>query len=93
MASILKSVFGFAPKREPATLVPTDEVVPMHMFDDIVGYRNVSVVWTSRFNEVLDANKLKDSLWQVLEMDGWRKLGGRLCKTVGVLGPLSISLN
>ena len=93
MASILKRVFGFTTKREQAPLVPTDEVVPMHPFDDIAGYCNTSLTWSCHFNEVLDANKLKDSLWQVLEMDGWRKLGGRLRKTVGVLGPWPISLN
>jgi hypothetical protein len=85
MASFLKSILGFAPKREQAPLVPTDEVVPMHLFDDIVGYRNNLLTWSCHFDEVLDANKLKDSLWQVLEMDGWRKLGGRLRKTVGGL--------
>jgi len=93
MASLVKSALGFAPKSKQAPLVPTDEVVPMHLFDDIVGYRNNSLTWSCHFDEVLDANKLKDSLWQVLEMDGWRKLGGRLRKTVGgiVLGTQFIS--
>ncbi|KAH8885814.1 hypothetical protein GQ53DRAFT_845227 [Thozetella sp. PMI_491] len=81
MASILKGVFGSAPKREPAMLVPTDEVVRMHMLDDLGGYQGCPVAWTCRFDEVLDANKLKQSLWQLLELDGWRKMGGRLHKT------------
>lgn len=83
MASLLRSVFGIGPKREQCSPVPTDEIVPMHLFDDIVGYRNNSLSWSCHFDEVLDADRLKDSLWQVLEMDGWRKLGGRLRKTVG----------
>jgi hypothetical protein len=85
MASLIKSFFGLGPESEQGPLVPTDEVVPMHLFDDIVGYRNNSLTWSCHFDEVLDANKLKDSLWQVIEMEGWRKLGGRLRKTVGGL--------
>ncbi|KAF7560198.1 hypothetical protein G7046_g3948 [Stylonectria norvegica] len=75
------SIFGFAPKSQDALLVPTDEVVPMHLFDDIAGYRNLSLTWSCRFDEALEPNKLRDSLWKLLEMDGWRKLGGRLRKT------------
>ena len=82
MVSIIKNVLGLAPKLEQAPVVPTDEVVPMHPFDDIVGYRNTSLPWSCQFKEVLDAKKLRDSLWQLLEKDGWRKMGGRLRKTV-----------
>lgn len=82
MASFVKSVFGGAPKPVPSKVDETDEVVPMHLLDDLAGYRNTCVAWTCRFDEVLDADKLKDALWQVFEMEGWRKLGGRLHKTV-----------
>ena len=74
-------------------LVPTDEVVPMHMFDDLAGYRTTSVAWTCRFDEALDGDKLKDGMWQLLEIEGWRKLGGRLRKTVSVDGLSSMSIN
>ncbi|ORY67137.1 uncharacterized protein BCR38DRAFT_364385, partial [Pseudomassariella vexata] len=36
------------------------------------------MVWTLRFDDVLNASKLNDSLWRLIEIDGWRKLGGRL---------------
>lgn len=85
MAEFLKGLFGGGPRARPSKVDETDEVVPLHLLDDLAGYRNTCVIWTLRFDEVLDADKLKDALWEVFEMDGWRKLGGRLHKTVGVL--------
>lgn len=85
MASYIKSLFWGTPQDgEPPLLVPTDEIVPMHVFDDLAGYRTTSVAWTCRFDEVLDGSKLQDGMRKLLEMDGWRKLGGRLRKTVGI---------
>ncbi|CAM1509649.1 Fc.00g033880.m01.CDS01 [Cosmosporella sp. VM-42] len=35
------------------------------------------MVWMFRFDEVLDPNKLNDSLSQLFQIEGWRRLGGR----------------
>lgn len=64
--------------------VPTDEVLPMHHFDDNAINRSIILAWTLRFNDVLDADKLHDGLARLLEIGDWRKLGGRLRKGVSL---------
>ncbi|KAJ5368014.1 uncharacterized protein N7496_007774 [Penicillium cataractarum] len=54
-----------------------EEVYPLHKLDDIKSFRN-NVIWMMRFNDVLDAEKLADSLSRLLEIGDWKKLGGRL---------------
>jgi hypothetical protein len=54
-----------------------EEVYPLHKLDDIKGFRN-NVIWMMRFNDVLDAEKLADSLSRLLEIGDWKKLGGQL---------------
>ncbi|KAL7916596.1 hypothetical protein GGI35DRAFT_466154 [Trichoderma velutinum] len=66
------------PKRSPPAIVPTDEIAPLHLFDDTPTLRGFTLMWTFKFNEVLDADMLGDSLSQLFQMEGWRKLGGRL---------------
>jgi hypothetical protein len=74
--AFLSSVFGgqpTAPKR-----IPTDTIIPLHSRDDNFQNRNVSIDFTMRFDSVIDAQKLADALWKLLERPGWRKLGARL---------------
>ncbi|KAF4594409.1 alpha-1,2-mannosidase family protein [Ophiocordyceps camponoti-floridani] len=51
---------------------------PLHPLDNLSGTRNIFVSWVMRFNDVLDADKLHQSLSRLLEMGDWRKLGGRI---------------
>ncbi|KAM0429645.1 hypothetical protein ACHAPT_006250 [Fusarium lateritium] len=76
MASFFSWMLGRSPPGPP--VFPTDEVLPMHPFDDTTTLRDYTLIWTFRFDEVLDADMLGDSLSQLFEMEGWRKLGGRL---------------
>lgn len=62
--------------------VPTDEVLPMHHFDDTPINASIILAWTLRFNDVLDADKLHQGLARLLEIGDWRKLGGRIRKGV-----------
>ncbi|KAL7928577.1 hypothetical protein V8C35DRAFT_317904 [Trichoderma chlorosporum] len=78
MASCLFQLLGMGPKRSPPAIVPTDEIAPLHLFDDTPTLRGFTLFWTFRFEEVLDADKLGSSLSQLFQMEGWRKLGGRL---------------
>lgn len=50
----------------------------MHMLDDTQGCRDYMVALTFRFDDVLDAEKLRASLARLLELGDWKKLGGRL---------------
>ncbi|PTB70186.1 hypothetical protein BBK36DRAFT_1173457 [Trichoderma citrinoviride] len=78
MASYLSKLLGLGPKRRAPAIVPTDEVVPLHLFDDTATLREFTLMWTFKFDQVLDADKLGDSLSQLFQMEGWRKLGGRI---------------
>ncbi|KAL7918440.1 hypothetical protein ACQKWADRAFT_304046 [Trichoderma austrokoningii] len=78
MASHLFRFLGLGSRRSAPSTVPTDEIAPVHLFDDTDTLRGVTMVWTFRFDEVLDADRLGGSLSELLRMEGWRKLGGRL---------------
>lgn len=55
-----------------------DIIYPVHQLDDNPTLRGIVVTWTLRFDDVLDPDHLHRSLWQLLEIGDWRKLGGRL---------------
>jgi len=75
--SSLWRLLGGTPTNNPQ-LVDSDEIYPVHMLDDTKSLREIVVTWTLRFNDVLDADKLHNSLSSLLEIGDWRKLGGRL---------------
>lgn len=56
----------------------TDYVYPTHMMDNLSMLRQMIMAWTMHFDEVLDPNKLHNSLTELLQIDDWKKLGGRL---------------
>lgn len=56
---------------------PTDEVIPVHLFDDSAAARGIVLVWTFRFEDVLDPEKLNDSLSALFQKEGWRRFSGR----------------
>ncbi|KUI61555.1 hypothetical protein VP1G_08740 [Cytospora mali] len=60
--------------------VPTDIVVPFRYWDDTVVLKSIIVFHMSRYNAVLDPEKLHKSLERLLARKGWRKLGARLRK-------------
>ncbi|KAG9259096.1 uncharacterized protein F5Z01DRAFT_24855 [Emericellopsis atlantica] len=69
--------FFKGPARSQVPIVPTDEIVPVHLFDSTTALQSCILVWLFRFNERLDPDKLHDSLSRVFQREGWRKLGGR----------------
>ncbi len=54
------------------------DVYPVHLFDNADDYRKLFMSYIFVFNDVLDAQKLSESLSALLETGDWRKLGGRL---------------
>ncbi|KAK0101345.1 hypothetical protein ONS95_006521 [Cadophora gregata] len=64
-------------QRQLPPIVPSDEVVPVHLFDDSAATRGIILVATFKFAEVLDPAKLNDALSELFQMPGWRKLSGR----------------
>jgi hypothetical protein len=62
---------------EKASAFERDDVYPLHALDNNPNWVN----WVMRFNDVLDAGRLNDSLSRLLDIGDWRKLGGRIrCK-------------
>ncbi|ORY68233.1 uncharacterized protein BCR38DRAFT_336233 [Pseudomassariella vexata] len=68
----------FSPPRKGQPRLLSDEVVPVHFFDNTQVNRQLFVCWTLRFDDVLNVDKVHDSLSRLLEIGDWRKLGGRL---------------
>lgn len=62
----------------PERCIHTDTVVPLFPKDDSFVNRKLAVEYTMHFEETLDAEKIANALWKLLEKPGWRKLGGRL---------------
>lgn len=57
----------------------TDEVIPLTLIDNLAAARNTVLSESLRFDQVLDAAKLRDGLTELIQNHGdWRKLGGRL---------------
>lgn len=55
-----------------------DVVYPLYTLDNTRFLRDFTLAWTLKFDDVLNVDKLHDSLSQLLETDGWRMLGGQL---------------
>ncbi|EXF74678.1 hypothetical protein CFIO01_08748 [Colletotrichum fioriniae PJ7] len=74
----MRSFVGRKPKRTQLPTVATDDVYPVHFFDDTKPFREMLLNWTLRFDDVLDAEKLNLSLSRLIEIGDWRKFGGRM---------------
>lgn len=74
----IKRLHRANPVSDLAAPVETDETYPVHMLDGTKTLRGIVITWTLRFNDVLDADALHDSLSRLLDIGDWRKLGGRL---------------
>lgn len=61
----------------PAT-VPTDTIIPLHYWDDLQYTKALCIDVMFRFDDVMDAEKLRMSLSRLLEIGDWKKLGARL---------------
>lgn len=58
--------------------VPTDEIYPVHFYDDTEVFRKSQGVWLIRFDDVLDPDIVHGSLERLCTLPGWRKCGGRV---------------
>lgn len=58
--------------------VPTDEIYPVHFYDDTEIFRKSQGVWLIRFDDVLDPDIVHGSLERLCALPGWRKCGGRV---------------
>jgi hypothetical protein len=86
--TFIRSIFGASPAEAPAHAPDLadndDEVYPVHLFDDPGRLEVLVTSWTLRFNDVLDKDKIHESLAKLLEVGDWRKVGGRLRQKVKV---------
>ncbi|KAF5005080.1 hypothetical protein FDECE_8497 [Fusarium decemcellulare] len=60
--------------------IDTDQVIPLHFWDDSPLYRRIALYNLKVFDDVLDPEKLRSSLEALVSKPTWRKLGGRLRK-------------
>ncbi|KAF2771089.1 lysR family regulatory protein [Teratosphaeria nubilosa] len=71
-------LFTSPPPRQKPPKVPSDTVIPFHFLDDQLYAKALILHLTYRFDGVLDVGKLKGALERLVELEGWRKLGGRV---------------
>lgn len=60
-----------------------DEVFPARFWDTNNVFQKIVMEFTYRFDDVLDAEKLRSSLERLLEIGEWRNLGARFKTNVG----------
>jgi len=65
-------------KLPETTVDPTDDVIFGFTLDDTANNRGIPLSWTMKFDDVLDGDKLNESLTRLLSIGNWRKVGGRL---------------
>ncbi|KAF5027508.1 hypothetical protein F66182_379 [Fusarium sp. NRRL 66182] len=79
----MSSLLGYLPffKSDKQRLLPemveSDDIIPVHLFDDSAAARGIVLVWTFTFDDVLNPHKLRDALASLFQMDGWRRFSGR----------------
>ena len=78
MAASVPPVTGSPGNKTPQRIHDDDIVYPLFTLDNAKFLRDFTAAWTLRFDDVLDADKLHDSLSRLLDIGGWRMLGGRL---------------
>jgi len=61
----------------------SDEVIPARFWDTNDVFQKLVMEFTYRFDDVLDADKLKSSLERLMEIGEWKNLGARFKKNVG----------
>ena len=61
---------------------PTDRVVPLHFFENSLLVQGNNMAVSLVFDDVLDPEKLRQSLEGLIQRDGWQRLGGRLRRNV-----------
>lgn len=59
-----------------------DTVFPARLWDQSKDIQDIFMDTTFRFDDVLDASKLKAALQELLKLGEWRKVGSRLRKNV-----------
>lgn len=77
--------------RKPPTKVDqvgTDRMVPLHFFENRLLAQGNNMAVSLVFDDVLDPEKLRQSLGELIKREGWQRLGGRLRKNV--VPPMSI---
>lgn len=70
-------------RQAPPADNPTDHVIPSRFWDSSAMVPDIVMRGIARFDDILDPEKLHDSLDRLLSRDdGWGRLGGRLRKNV-----------
>jgi hypothetical protein len=69
MASLITGLWNRqAPEDAKGATHKDDDIYPVHVLDGSKTLRGIVVTWTLCFNDVLDADKLRNSLTKLLSM-------------------------
>lgn len=54
------------------------QIIPMHSYDAMPVFANMVLTIMLKYDHVLDPIMLKNAMVELVDRDGWRKLGARL---------------
>lgn len=72
------------PQKNLAEQAEPDLIIPLHYFDNSAMFTNITMYAIMVFDEVLEPEKLRASLEQLVRHETWHKLGARVRKGVSV---------
>ncbi|KAF7556046.1 hypothetical protein G7Z17_g1721 [Cylindrodendrum hubeiense] len=67
-------------EKDTPSIVPSDQIIPLHWFEDGFMWKKVIVYTLFVFDDALDPEKLRGALDRLIQRKGYKKLGGRLRK-------------
>lgn len=74
---------SFSKVRSPVIDVTTgDKVLPLRFWDSHDAYPKLAMDFTFRFDDVLDPQKLRQSLEHLVTIGNWHQIGARYMKNV-----------
>ncbi|TLS26740.1 hypothetical protein PpBr36_04172 [Pyricularia pennisetigena] len=56
----------------------TEQIIPLHVHDAMPMYTNMVLTVMLKYDRVLDPGILRDAMTELIDREGWRKLGSRL---------------
>lgn len=72
------------PQQKVAAKAEPDLIIPLHYFDNSTMFTNITMYAIMVFDEVLEPERLRASLDQLVRRETWQKLGARVRKGVSL---------
>lgn len=82
-----------ADEQKSAMIAEPDLITPLHYFDNNTMFTSITMHAIMIYDDILDPEKLRSSLSQLIQHATWQKLGARVNKGVSLINlriPMSL---